>query len=254
MSKLYFIGVDVGQVQDYTAIAVVEALPVKGEDLRLRCHYLQTMPLGLQFRDIARRLSEIEAKLKARGEAAVTILVDATGPGQPVPELIRGLVKCDVISCRFTSGAEPAYEGSYWKLPKPAVVTRLKIFLQEKRLELPGKTKDQTQARVINEMLLELQNFQYNQPEEGARAETFEAKVGSHDDMVTALGLAVWGAKRADPGAGGSAEAVGRTWAFSGGPETVIRGKDYDYPVDPEDQADLEEDGEGGTLESARIP
>ena len=180
------------------------------------------------------------------------ILVDATGPGQPVPELIRGMVKCDVISCRLTSGADPVYEGSYWKLPKPWVVTFLKILLQEGRLELPGKTKDPAQAQAINAMLLELQNFQYNQPEEGAKAETFEAKVGTHDDLVTALGLASWGAKYAAPGEGGSTEAVGPTWAFSGGPGgNVIRAPEgYHYPVDPDDE---EDDEEGGLLDTAKI-
>lgn len=255
MSKLYFIGVDVGQVRDYTAIALVEAVPAEGGDLRLRCHYTQTLPLGIQFQDIGRRLSEIEGKLKAQGEAAVTILVDATGPGQPIPELIRRLVKCDVIACRFTSGDEPRYEGSQWNLPKAAVITLLKIFIQEGRLELPGKIKNQDQARAMSEMLKELQDFQYNQPAEGARAETFEAKVGSHDDLVTALGLATWGAKVAAPGAGLSAEAVGRSWAYGGrasGP-TIIREPErgYSYPVDPDDEDD--DDLEGGLLDIARL-
>lgn len=195
IEKQYFIGVDVGQVKDYTAIALVEAIPAEGGDLRLRCPYLQTMPLEIQFQDIARRLAEIEGKLQAKGSAAVTVLVDGTGPGQPVPELIRGRVKCNVISCRFTSGNDPRYDGATWYIPKAALVTCLKIFIQEGRLELPGKTRDQAQARAINEMLLELQNFQYNQPEEGAKAETYEARVGSHDDLVTALGLATWGVR-----------------------------------------------------------
>lgn len=228
--KQYFIGVDVGQIQDHTAIAVVEAIPPEKKQIipegnltvggapvgvriqgppqeaevrelypRIQCHKIQSLRLGIRFQDIARRLSEIEGKLKAKGEATVSILVDATGPGQPVPELIREQVKSRVISCRFTSGTEPHREGDNLKLPKDALVMCLKIFLQNKRLELPGKTKDPDQARAIQEMLLELQNFQSNQPKEGARAETFEAKVGSHDDLVTALGLAAWGAKNCQP-------------------------------------------------------
>ncbi len=227
--KEYFIGVDIGQIRDHTAIAVVEVLPatektitptgkltlggatlgtVVGQPIkvaereplpRLQCHYLQTLRLGIKFQDIAQRLSEIEAKLMAKGEAEVKILVDATGPGQPIPELIRGSVKCPVISCRFTSGAEPSYDGKSAMIPKEPMVTNLQIFIQEKRLELPKKTKDPDQAKANQEMLLQLQNFMRDMPKEGARAETFEAKVGTHDDLVTALGLAVWGAKHYRP-------------------------------------------------------
>lgn len=193
MSKFYFIGVDVGQITDHTAIAVVEAVP--DEVLRLRCHFLETLLLRQTFASMADRLGEIEGKLRVEG-AAVEILVDATGPGQPIPELIRERVGCNVISCRFTSGDEPNYERSYWKLPKAAVVTYLKILFQEGRFELPGKVKDPAKAQAINAMALELQNFQYNQPAAGAKAETFEARVGAHDDLVTALGLAAWGAKQ----------------------------------------------------------
>lgn len=234
--KRYFIGVDIGQVADHTAIALVEAIPGEkkedqaGPGFRLRCSFLQVLPLGIQFRDVARRLSKIEEKLSPAG--SVTILVDATGPGQPVPELIREVAKSVVISCRFTSGDEPSYEWDYWKLPKAAVVTNLKIFLQDGLLEIAGKSRDPERERAINEMLVELRDFQYNQPKEGARAESFEAKVGTHDDMVTALGLACWGARRYGPWVDNDLVTVGR---METGRDPLAGGDWPDYPEDDND-------------------
>ena len=54
----YFLGLDLGQVKDYTALAIIEKIPPGGgdgqstEDL-FRLQYLKRLPLGTPYPEIA---------------------------------------------------------------------------------------------------------------------------------------------------------------------------------------------------------
>src|SRR5258708_6265853 len=65
----YFVGLDLGQVQDYTALAVIEAADTKGawdpvqlyfrrhRELRLR--HLERMPLGRPYPEVVARTGQV---------------------------------------------------------------------------------------------------------------------------------------------------------------------------------------------------
>lgn len=185
----YYLGVDVGLAMEPTALALVARdFNLEGEDYPLVCSYIQTLSLGATYPDVARRISEIEKELFRRGAHSLKVLVDVTGQGQPVIDLIRRGLESELISAQFTSGAETISQGQTWRISKEELITYLKIILQTGRLQLPGKTKDSDQERTISEMVLELQGFN---PKKQAE-DVMEVKTGARDNMATALGLAMW--------------------------------------------------------------
>ncbi len=191
-SKQHLIGVDCGELVDPTAIAAAEIEPGAAGYL-VRVGYLQTLPLRSPFQQVAARIGEIEASLRERGP--VTVLIDSTGMGQAVPELVRERVDCRVISCRLTGGEEPRYSGNYWKVPKAAMVNELIMLTDQNRLRLPGRYPTAETAWAVEEALGEMRDFQANQRKASAGRVVFEGRQGRHDDIITALGLACWGAK-----------------------------------------------------------
>lgn len=191
--KTYLIGVDVGELVDNTVIAAGESIRETigiGEDdkkiiRRLPLLYIQKLPLRTHFQEIAARIGEIAGKLDGR----ITVLIDATGTGQALPEITRKMVKGSVISVRITSGAEPKTGGQEWKIPKMELVVNLHRYVTEKMLELPGKIKDQEMETAMGEVIDQLRSFHYYPPRKDSKTLKFEAIPGKHDDIITALGL-----------------------------------------------------------------
>jgi len=93
----YFVGVDLGQARDFTAVAALERAEVVGEwdpvtyayrkyaELRLR--YLERMPLGTTYPRVAERVAKITLTAEMAGRCS--LVVDATGVGRPVVDLLR---------------------------------------------------------------------------------------------------------------------------------------------------------------------
>ena len=114
---------------------------------------------------------------------SVTLYADATGVGQPVVDEMsrRGLRP---IAVYFTHGDKRTEEG--WttvKLGKAWLVSRLQTLLQGRRIHLPNTQQTHILAR-------ELLDYEIRVSED-ANDRYGAFKVGTHDDLVTALGLAV---------------------------------------------------------------
>jgi len=114
--------------------------------------------------------------------------VDATGVGLPVVDLLRErLHGGQVVAVYFTYGHRRAetVEGGQRRvsLGKAYLVSRLQALLQCGRLHLPPTGE----AQALTEELL---NYEIR-VDENATEKYGAFKVGTHDDLVTALGLAV---------------------------------------------------------------
>ena len=187
-----YVGVDVGQKVDPTALAVVEvgALEVgDGDEARRFARYIvrhaERLALGTPYPDVARRVVEVLEGIKARGAYVSRVFVDATGVGQPVVDLLAAETTAETfVSCYFTHGdkmAEPSWGtrtvGKAW------LVSRLQVLLQSGRLQFPASLAER------DALVRELLDYEIRVSEDAdLRAGAF--KVGSHDDLVTALGLA----------------------------------------------------------------
>lgn len=179
-----FLGVDIGQQREPTAICVAEAESREGTTHFLVRH-LDRLPLGARYPDVAKRVGQITAALSRRAEGKPTVYVNATGVGVPVVELLReAAVGSVIVTVYFTHGDRRTGSGfREVTLGKAYLVSRLQALLQTGRVHLPRTPEAEALAE-------ELQNYEIH-VEEDANDRYGAFKVGAHDDLVTALGLAV---------------------------------------------------------------
>ena len=173
------IGVDIGQKVDPTAIAVVEA-EVRGDRHHYSVRLLERMKLGTPYPDVARRLADLyQSVIDQTGERPL-MFIDATGVGKPVVDMVRAAGVRRVRPRYFTFGDRHVGES----LGKAYLVSRMQSLMQSGRLHLPPSHRD---AAVMRKELL---NYEIKVTED-ANDKYGAFRVGTHDDMVTAVGLAV---------------------------------------------------------------
>lgn len=197
------IGVDIGQRVDPTAIAVVEreervtgrkyhpdgSVILNNKDERRVWHhttrYLERLPLGTSYPDVARRLAKVAANVAEKTGHRPRLYLDATGVGKPVVDVLRDHeVKARLIAVYFTYGDRrmKGEDGSII-LGKAYLVSRLQALFQGERLHLP---RHHPEAETMTRELLD-----YEIRVDKNANDTYGAfRVGTHDDLVTALGLA----------------------------------------------------------------
>jgi hypothetical protein len=185
------IGVDIGQKRDPTAICIAEEeeRAVGGRfEKHFVVRYLERLPLGTPYPAVAARIDYLAAGARNKAGSSPTVYMDATGVGQPVVEVVRQRACCGmVVGVYFTHGDRrtEALEGGYRRvtLGKAHLVSRLQTLFQCDRLHLPRSRE----ATVLTEELLSYEI----RVDEDANDRYGAFKVGTHDDLVTALGLAV---------------------------------------------------------------
>ena len=182
------IGVAVGHRRHPTGLAVVEDERRKEGGRRSWDHYLvrhlERLPAGTPYPAVAERLAGVVEILADRGARSPCAYVDATGSGEPLVELIRHVVRrCRVFGVYFTHGDRRSEEGNVIQLGKAYLVARLKILLETGQLHLPRTQEAETLAQDLVEYEVEIS--------EDANDRYGAFRVGRHDDLVTALGLAV---------------------------------------------------------------
>lgn len=142
--------------------------------------------LGTPYPEVAQRIGEIVDRVaKMRREEYPTLYVDATGVGTPVVDLLRASATqaSEVIAVYFTHGDRRTVEAYEVKLGKAYLVSRLQSLLQTGRLHLPRTSE----SEALSEELL---NYEIR-VDSNANDRYGAFKVGTHDDLVTALGLAL---------------------------------------------------------------
>ena len=198
------IGADIGQRQDPTAIAVAE-LQWRGEGKRdgrddhWVIRHLGRLPLGTPYPDIVAEIVTIVTTVKARIERVVvplgpgyheikerrphvTLYVDGTGVGQPVVDLLTA-AGVNPVGCYFVHGERRTQQGREVRLGKAWMVSRLQALAQTQRLHLPQTAEAEATRK-------ELLDYEIRVSDDGP--DTYGAfRTGRHDDLVTALGLAV---------------------------------------------------------------
>jgi hypothetical protein len=183
-----YAGLDLGQAQDYTALAILERpliLPTTPMQDRVRSYavrHLERFPLGTSYPEIVRRVTQIVRRPALAGGA---LAVDATGVGRPVIDLFTAKgVRLNAINITSGHAVTKADDGS-WHVPKKVLVSTVQILLQSRRLRIAECLPD----AVI--LAKEMQAFRVKITTSGN--ETFEAwRERDHDDLVLAVALAAW--------------------------------------------------------------
>ena len=183
------IGIDIGQKRDPTAICVVES---EERELEHRRHseahflvrFLERMPLGTPYPQIADRLQTIVTQVADWIDGQPQVYVDATGVGQPIVDLLeQEIPEATIRAVYFTHGDRRTVEGSSVKLGKAYLVSRLQALLQTGCLHLPRTSEAEALAAELLDYEIRV--------DQNANDRYGAFRVGAHDDLVTALGLAV---------------------------------------------------------------
>jgi len=199
------VGVDIGQRQDYTAICVaeiqerpvgptelVQAVSARGNYVvldrpaRTQEHHvvrhLERLPLGTDFTDVADHIVRLCSEVAAYSIRKPTLLMDATG-AVPFFDQVRALrPQATLVPCFFNHGDRCSREGGEMRVGKAWIVNRLQVSLQNRTIHLPRTPAAELLAQ-------ELLDFEIRVDPRGS--DTYGAfRVGTHDDLVTALGLA----------------------------------------------------------------
>lgn len=186
----FYVGLDLGQVQDYSALAILEWLP---KELSSAVRHLRRFPLGTPYPRICEEVRALVLRPPLVGK--VQLVVDATGVGRPVLDMFRrAQLGHGVIGISIHGGdnvsREPAVSG--FRVPKRDLVSNLQLLFQERRLKI---SKDLPEAEVL---VQELRNFRVQISESGN--DTYGVwRSGEHDDLVLAVSLAAWLAERHHP-------------------------------------------------------
>lgn len=202
--SLYVAGLDLGQSQDFTALALLETVPtlhaltatgrdselglpididyeVAGPPAALKLLGLERYPLGTAYPQI---VTHVAARLRAiRGQ--VLLAVDATGVGAAVVDMFEAL-SVPLIAITITGGSVAHGAGHRWSVPKRDLVHGLLLAFQDQRLTYANRLE---QAPTF---LQELVAFQLTVNTQTGH-DTYEAwREGAHDDLVLAVAVACW--------------------------------------------------------------
>lgn len=198
----YVVGLDLGQAQDYTAIAVVERVAqfvrekqtIRGSTFTetvkveqpplLRCRQLARVELGTKYPDIVKKAKAMLEMPQLKG---ATLVVDGTGVGRAVVDMFRA-AGLQPKAVQITSGSTVNQEKGYYYVPKRDLVAAVQVSLQDKRLTF-------AQESPLNEVLVkEMLNFKVKITE--SANDVYGAwREGQHDDLIFAVMLATWWAQ-----------------------------------------------------------
>jgi hypothetical protein len=204
-----FVGLALGQTTDPSALCVVEGAPADPDAYPRVYHYdvrsLYRWPLQTDYTRIAADVRRFLAKPSLSG---CTLVVDQTGVGRPVVELIRreGPASGRLVPVTITSGlgVSRAEDGGY-HVAKAVLVSTLQVLLQGKRLRFAEG------LRETPTLLKELADYRLRIS--AALNELYAAREGAHDDLVLSLALACWFAEREPPpGCTGWQLSLGGRW------------------------------------------
>ena len=183
-------GVDLGQKQDPSAVCIAETetRPVDG---RAESHYLirhlERLALRTPYPRVVDRIAELVLEVRRRSGTLPRVFVDATGVGAPVMDLLRQRESeiGPAIAVVFTYGDRRTVKPQSGRvtLGKAHLVSRLQALLGSGRLHLPQTQEAAALARELLDYEIRV--------DENAHARFGAFKTGAHDDLVTALGLAV---------------------------------------------------------------
>ncbi len=220
----YYLGIDLGQAQDYTALSLIEEpiwidhswsyeVPVAEEltgwvspaDLGpvqaerafllsnkrgrpphpvLSVRHLERFELGTRYTRVIERVQELIESPPLVGKK-ITAQVDATGVGRAV---VDSFFQAGLTPTPITihGGASVGQGKDGFRVPKRDLVSAVQVLLQNQRLKI-------AEGLPLAETLKkELQNFRQKINPETAHDSYSHWREGDHDDLVLATAMACW--------------------------------------------------------------
>lgn len=186
------IGLDLGKIQDFTALVIAERARRDDGHLHHVVRAVERMALGTSYPHITDRVAKALANVEALGRkrqgrggpgiGRIALVVDATGVGIAATDLLRERGLRPVAVTITGTDRQTAREDGVLSVGKAFLVSRLQISLQAGRLHLPNTPE----AGILVD---ELKDYRIDVSDRGTAS--FNARSGQHDDLVLALALAV---------------------------------------------------------------
>jgi hypothetical protein len=166
---MFYIGIDLGQRRDHTAIAVAERMDryagYQGAEFdHLRVRYLERVALGTSY--------------------------------PPVVDLLRAArLGCEITAVTITGGERASQTAGGWNVPKSDLIASVQVLLEKNQLRIS------TMLRDVGALVKELTDMRVVTRSTGSARISAEGE-GQHDDLVIALALACWKGKQTRCGFG----------------------------------------------------
>jgi len=197
------VGVDLGQSQDPTSIAVIEKIApeiptntypphvealrfaMRGMRSKYRLRLLEQAPLGESYILQASRLKRILARAQIAAHDPL-VWVDYTGVGRAVFDIFKQerVPNLRPVTITFNGQEGPNGHGGH-SVPKINLVSRLQALMHTGCLHMPDTLS------LAKTFRRELMDFRVSYSAVGNA--TFGAREGAHDDLILAVALAVYG-------------------------------------------------------------
>jgi hypothetical protein len=187
----YVLGLDLGKSQDYTALCGLDVYDSreKPKEALHHCRHLQRFKLGTSYPHIVSAVRELCLREPLRSNKPL-LAIDGTGVGNAVVDLFRQTpINATLKPVLIHGGDKATNEDGIWRVPKRELVGCVQVALQTGRLKIAGELPD------VGILTQELQNFQVSISETGF--DSYEARVGKHDDYVLSVAIALWIAQNA---------------------------------------------------------
>jgi hypothetical protein len=151
--------------------------------------HLERLPLGTPYTAICTRLRGMFDKPPRQNG---TLIVDQTGVGRPVVELLkRSHLKACIRHVTINVGQSATQaDGGGWNVPKKELVSTLQVLLQGRRLKV-AQTLPEAETLVK-----ELQNFKAKINLSSATEAFEDWRERDDDDLVLAVAIAAWQGER----------------------------------------------------------
>jgi len=157
----YFAGLDLGKLQDHSALAVIQK-----ENDTLKLVYNHQFPLQMPYTEVINTIVRADEKYRFQ-----KLLTDQSGIGEPI---LENLQEQGVNCAEGTKLTQDA---------KTELLTHLKLVMEQNNLAIPYN----------KQLCQQINDQQYSYSKNGKL--TFNHPPNTHDDMLWALALAVYAAK-----------------------------------------------------------
>jgi Terminase RNaseH-like domain len=222
--RRYSVGVDLGQANDPTAIAVLERTIVPPQtalfapvgaspsnrlvegSIVYDLVYLKRPKLGTPYDVIAKRVADLICELEPEGAfgelGQVTLSVDGTGVGRGVVDMLdsefkrrgassKSVPRVDFRRCAITGSQttlkRPDRSNGYWSVPKRDLVFAAVAAFQQGKIRIAKDIKDRD--ALVNE----LKNYRRTTNIATGNMAFEPWRESDHDDLLFAVCLALWG-------------------------------------------------------------
>jgi hypothetical protein len=200
----FYVGLDLGQSSDYTALAVVQVVKERSEEQpakissSLHLRHLERYPLRTPYTTIADgvaalmrseqlNVNEFDPSRRRTAKARTDLFVDKTGVGAGVTDRLKakGL---QFTAITIHGGEKVNNDKGTYNVPKKDLIAALEVPFDT------GTLKVAEGLQLWRTLKEELLNFRRKQNQKTTHISFEHWREGDHDDLVLACAMACWGA------------------------------------------------------------